>query len=84
TRRKHAMEIEKDTASVALGKKPASIDQSFPPEEGYILEGFAKPKKQKKSAPKQQKKLPIESDERTPNTDLTEEDLEYIRKHNLE
>ncbi|WP_320121506.1 pilus assembly protein PilF [uncultured Sphaerochaeta sp.] len=84
TRRKRAMEIENDTASVALGKSPASIDQDFPPEEGYILEGFAKPKKQKKSAPKQQKKSPIESDDRTPNTDLTEEDLEYIRKHNLE
>jgi hypothetical protein len=49
-----------------------------------VLEGFEKPKKQKKSAPKQQNNVLVESDERTPNTDLTEEDLEYIRKHNLE
>ncbi len=84
TRRKNALEIDRDTTSVALGKRPKPIDGTFPAEEGYILEGFAKPKKKKKVTPKQQKKLLEESDDPVPNTNLTEEDLEYIRKHNLE
>ncbi|MDN5334491.1 MAG: hypothetical protein PWP59_1753 [Sphaerochaeta sp.] len=84
TRRKCALEIDRDTISVAVGQSPKSIEETFPPEEGYVLDGFAKPKKQKKSAPKQQEKTPDESDNQSPNTDLTEEDLEYIRKHNLE
>lgn len=85
TRRKSAMEIDRDTISVAVGKKTCINRPSIPPpEDEYILDGFAKPKKQKKAAAKQQKKMLDETDERTPNTDLTEEDLEYIRKHNLE
>ncbi|MGH0053169.1 MAG: tetratricopeptide repeat protein [Sphaerochaetaceae bacterium] len=82
TRRKSAMEIDHDTTSVAMGKHPKSLEGNFPPEEDPILDGFAQPAK--KVTPKQSKKPEKVSEERLPNTDLTEEDLAYIRKHNLE
>ncbi len=85
TRRKQALEIDGDVASVAVGKRPKAIEGTFPPEKGKRLEGFAKPsKKPQKKAPRQATEVPAESDERLPNTDLTEQDLEYIRTHNLE
>ncbi len=79
TRRKTAVEIDKDCMSVASGKLPAPLAGQFEREEALVLEGFASlPKKQEKQVRKQQ-----ESD-RLPNTELTEDDLEYLRTHGLE
>ncbi|NBK24890.1 MAG: tetratricopeptide repeat protein [Spirochaetia bacterium] len=79
TRRKTAVEIDKDCASVASGKLPAPLSGEFEREEALTLEGFASlPKKQEKQARK------LQESERLPNTELTEEDLEYLRKHGLE
>lgn len=71
---KTAKEIDADPLNVASGRLPKPL------QEADALPGFAsRPiKVQAKKAAKE------EEEERLPNTDLTEEDLEYIRKHNLQ
>lgn len=81
TRLKTAMEIDADPVNVASGRMPKPLEGTFAAQDSEILEGFAarpsKPLKQKKR--KQE-----DEEERLPNTDLTEADLQYIREHNLE
>ncbi|MGE4584359.1 MAG: pilus assembly protein PilF [Sphaerochaeta sp.] len=77
TRRKTAKEIDADPLAVASGNAPKPILQSFAPEEGLVLDGFA-PKVQKKA-----KKAENPEEERMPNTELTEADIAYAKKHEL-
>ena len=80
TRFKTAKEIDADPVNVASGRMPKPMTGTFAVHEGETLEGFAvRPKKAAVSMV-----VEHEDEERLPNTDLTEEDLEYIRKHNLE
>ena len=78
TRRAGALEIEQNTALVASGKLPAPLTETFEEEKELELSGFAKEKEKPKN--KQiAKKLELE-EEYTPNTDLTEADIEYAKK----
>lgn len=82
TRRSGALEIEQNTALVALGKLPPPLMETFEEETELTLSGFAQEKVTEKPKNKQQaKKLKLEDDDYTPNTDLTEADLEYARMH---
>ena len=76
TRRAAALEIDGNPKVVASGKIPLQMQESFEKEEGDYLSGFAE-------EPIQQVQT-IEEEERLPNTELTEADLEYAKKHNLE
>lgn len=80
TRRAGALEIEQNTAIVASGKIPTPLANISVEETDLVLSGFAKEKEQPKSKQKA-KKLEAEEDDYTPNTDLTEADLEYAKKH---
>lgn len=80
TRLKTAKEIDADPVNVASGRMPKPITGAFAVYEGDTLEGFAV-RPIKATTPKV---VEEQDEERLPNTDLTEEDLEYIRKHNLE
>lgn len=85
TRRSGALEIEQNRALVASGKLPKPLTETFEEETNLVLSGFAQEKEQAKPKNKQQaKKMELEEDDYTPNTDLTEADLEYARKHGLE
>ncbi len=82
TRRAGALEIDQDTALVASGKLPKTIGKTFEEEPEYEISGFAKERVQVLPKNKQEaKKLEVLEDDYTPNTDLTEADLEYARKH---
>ncbi|HKL58820.1 MAG TPA: pilus assembly protein PilF [Sphaerochaeta sp.] len=82
TRRAGALEIDQDTALVASGKLPKTIGKTFEEEHEYEISGFAKERVQVQPKNKQEaKKLEVLEDDYTPNTDLTEADLEYARKH---
>lgn len=82
TRRAGALEIERNTALVASGKLPAPLDETFDEEPELVLKGFAQEKEVEKPKNKQQaKKWELEAEDYSPNTDLTEADLEYARKH---
>ncbi len=82
TRRAGAMEIDQNTAIVASGKLPPPLTETFGEEQGLVLSGFAKEKEKEKPKNKQAaKKQDQLEDDYTPNTDLTEADLEYARKH---
>jgi len=70
TRRKTATEIDQDRLAVAAGEKMKPIDQTFEPEEGLTLTGFAK----RAGRPK----LKAKPEEEGPNLELTAEDLAYI------
>lgn len=79
TRLRTAKEIDADPVNVASGRVPKPLQGSFTSQDAETLQGFAaRPKKPRV------KQAVEKSEERLPNTDLTEEDLEYIRKHNLE
>ena len=79
TRRAGALEIDQNTDVVASGKLPPPLKETFEEEHELVLTGFAKEKEKPKN--KQiAKKLDLEK-EYTPNTDLTEADLEYARQH---
>jgi len=82
TRRAGALEIDQNTALVASGKLPPHLADTFEDEHELVLSGFAKEiekdKPKNKQAAKKQDQL---EDDYTPNTDLTEADLEYARKH---
>ncbi len=80
TRRTGALEIEQNTALVASGNLPPALIETFEEEQGLVLTGFAKTKKKPKSK-QQAKKQDLPEEDYTPNTDLTEADLEYARKH---
>ena len=81
TRLKTAKEIDADPVNVASGRMPKPLEGTFAAQTSEILEGFAV----RPSKPVTQKKRKQEDDEeRLPNTDLTEADLQYIREHNLE
>jgi tetratricopeptide (TPR) repeat protein len=79
TRMAAAKEIDGNTAMVASGKIPPHSTKSYEREERTVLPGFAKEPVQEKVAVK----LVSEEGERIPNTELTEADIEYARKHNL-
>ncbi|NBK21507.1 MAG: pilus assembly protein PilF [Spirochaetia bacterium] len=82
TRRAGALEIDQNTALVASGKLPPELAGTFEEEPELVLSGFAKEKEKAKPKNKQQaKKLDLAEDDYTPNTELTEADLEYARKH---
>lgn len=80
TRMAAAKEIDANTALVASGELPPQTNKVYAREEGSVLSGFAKEPEQEKVAVK----LVSEEGERIPNTDLTEADIEYAKKHNLE
>ncbi|HPX28852.1 MAG TPA: pilus assembly protein PilF [Sphaerochaeta sp.] len=71
TRRKTATEIDQDRLAVAAGQEIKPIDQTFEPEEGLTLTGFAK-------RPAGRPKLKTKPEEEGPNLELTAEDLAYI------
>lgn len=75
TRRVAALEIDQNTALVASGKLPLELANTYAEETALELTGFASEPKKPKAARKQ------EEDDYTPNTELTEADLEYARKH---
>ncbi len=77
TRRLAAMEIDQDTANVARGNLPKALSLKFETENAEVLSGFSE-------RPIPTKPSPEKEEERLPNTDLTEEDLVYIKTHNLE
>lgn len=82
TRRAAALEIDQNTALVASGKRPPILTKTFEEETELVLSGFAEEKQIEIPKNKQQaKKLGLEEEDYTPNTDLTEADLEYARKH---
>lgn len=82
TRRAGALEIDQNTQLVASGKLPPVLAGSFQEEQELVLSGFAKEKEKEKPKNKQQaKKQDLIEDDYTPNTELTEADLEYARKH---
>lgn len=77
TRRAAALAIDKNPKMVASGKFPPKTQQSFEREEGDFLSGFAK---------EIEKPILVEDEEgeRLPNTELTDDDIAYAKKHNLE
>lgn len=79
TRRAGALEIEQNTALVASGKLPKPLTKTFEEEQGLVLSGFAKGKEKPKNK-QGTKKLDLSEREDSPNTDLTEADLEYAKK----
>jgi len=82
TRRAGALEIDQNTAIVASGKLPPPLTGTFEEEHELVLSGFAKEKEQVKPKNKQAAKTQDQpEDDYTPNTNLTEADLEYARKH---
>ncbi len=93
TRRKTALEIDGDTAAVAAGKSPKEVAGEFEAENADILEGFAKPSKkivpiiETEESEEEDEDFSYEDedlDDRLPNTDLTEEDIEYIKEHEFD
>ncbi len=82
TRRAGALEIDQNTALVASGRLPSPLTETFAEENELTLSGFATEMEKVKPKNKQAaKKLEMIEDDYTPNTDLTEADLEYARKH---
>ncbi len=79
TRRAAALEIDRNTALVAQGKMPAPLTEQFEKETSLVLSGFAKEKVKPKTK-QQVKKEKLEEEDYTPNTELTEADLEYARR----
>jgi Tfp pilus assembly protein PilF len=80
TRMAAAKEIDANVVLVASGNLPPHTKESFAREEGFELPGFAKESKKVKPMAK----LVSEEGERIPNTELTQADIEYAKKHNLE
>ncbi|WP_320128012.1 tetratricopeptide repeat protein [uncultured Sphaerochaeta sp.] len=80
TRMAAAREIDRNTAIVAKGEIPPQINDTYEKTEEAILPGFAKEPEQEKTV---EKIITVEG-ERLPNTELTEADIEYAKKHNLE
>lgn len=80
TRRSGALEIEQNTTLVASGKLPPALSETFGEEHDLVLSGFAKEKEKPKNK-QEAKKQNLPEEDYTPNTDLTEADLEYARKH---
>jgi len=82
TRRAGALEIDQNTAIVASGKLPPPLAEQFEEETGLVLSGFAEEKEIEKPKNKQlARKLGLDEEDYSPNTDLTEADLEYARKY---
>ncbi|MFA5699404.1 MAG: pilus assembly protein PilF [Sphaerochaeta sp.] len=81
TRRKTAIEIDKDPKAVAKGSPRKTIEESFEAEEELILTGFAK---RPAAKPKTKAAKKAESSEREPNLDLTEEDLAFIEANEIQ
>ena len=79
TRRAGALEIEQNTALVASGKLPPALSDTFEEEKELTLTGFAKEKETPKNKQGAKKKS-VQEEDYTPNTDLTEADLEYAKK----
>lgn len=84
TRVRTAKEIDSDPIAVSSGKAPKSIEGTFESCDHEVLPNFAVRAQKPKQVEKKTKAKYNDDDERLPNTELTEEDLEYIRKHNLE
>ncbi|MBI9095399.1 MAG: pilus assembly protein PilF [Sphaerochaeta sp.] len=80
TRRSCALEIEQNTGLVASGNLPPALTETFGEEQALVLSGFAKEKEKPKNK-QEAKKHNLPEEDYTPNTDLTEADLEYARKH---
>ncbi len=81
TRYKTAKEIDGDPLNVASGRLPAPLAGTYGPTSDPTLQGFAVRPIQTLD---QKKAEQTEEDERLPNTDLTDEDLRYLEKHNLD
>jgi tetratricopeptide (TPR) repeat protein len=77
TRLATAKAVDGAVAQVAIGKMPA-IPQGYPPTEADVLDGFAPLPQQ------EEEEVQGDTDDRLPDTDLSSDDEEYLKRHGLE
>lgn len=74
TRMATAKAVDADVVGVALGRMPKPCTETFEATDAEILSGFA---------PVPVEATPAQDDDRLPDTDLSGDDEEYLKKHGL-
>lgn len=84
SRIKVAKSVDASIASVAHGVMPSLLEGDFPESDADTLAGFAERKKEETKIDGETKKeAPVEDENRLPDTSLSSDDDEYLKRHDL-